>query len=171
VKKALTNAGLFEAAIMPMERKGKLPYKPMRPSGWMIRKILKEMEGLGASNNRRVRAVAEYVEQLRTVDANKIQIPAEIIKNPQPLVRMPIFVKDQIVADGLIDELTQKGVYVGKWYRPALFPGVDDVKIYNYEPESLPTSEDLVARVVNLPTDVNVAEAKKIAKIVVETLA
>ena len=170
MKRKLTNAGLFEAAIVPMERKGKLPYRPMKPSAWMCRKILLAMEGLSDEEKRRVAVVRKYIEGLAGL-ADKLEIPAEVVKKPQPLVRFPFFVGKGYDADAVVGELTERGVYAGKWYRPALFPGVDDKRIYKYKPGSLPVSEDLVTRVVNLPVNVSLAEAEKIIELVKEVLA
>jgi hypothetical protein len=59
--------------------------------------------------------------------------------------------------------LRAQGIYAGHWYRPALFPGVEDPTAYGYEPGTLPITEDVIARIVNLPTDVSPERAREIA--------
>jgi hypothetical protein len=68
----------------------------------------------------------------------------------------------------VLSALADAGFYGGRWYRPALFPGADDPAAYGYAPgdPSLATSEDLVARVVNLPTDVDLDTARRIVDLV-----
>ena len=72
----------------------------------------------------------------------------------------------------MVDGLSQRGVYAGRWYRPALFPGALDAAVYGYAPGDprLAVSEDLVARLVNLPTNVSEERAREIVGHVRELL-
>ena len=81
----------------------------------------------------------------------------------QPLVRFPVLVHPDKDADAITKSLRAQGIYAGAWYRPGLFPGVDDPAQYNYLPGTLPVTEDVIARIVNLPTDVTPERAREIA--------
>ncbi len=82
----------------------------------------------------------------------------------QPLVRYPVLVPAGVDAAAVVTRaLRAQGIYAGTWYRPALFPGVADPATYNYEPGTLPVTEDVIARIVNLPTDVTPERAREIA--------
>jgi dTDP-4-amino-4,6-dideoxygalactose transaminase len=59
-------------------------------------------------------------------------------------------------------------MYIGKWYRPLFFPGVKDYSAYNYRVGSCPVAEDVSARIVNLPTDLNTTA--KVAKEIADAL-
>ena len=115
----------------------------------------------------RVKACAVYLRKLK----GKIEIPA-LVDGTQPLVRMPLYVPQGRGAEDLFSAVRAAGFYPGRWYRPALFPGPDNPKIYNLDPElsDLPVTKDLVSRALNLPTDVNEAQAEKIADVVLEWL-
>ena len=160
---ALTRYGLFEPAIAPVERRGGLAYAPLAPSPWMVRQIVRELPSLDAVQARRAAATAEYAHEL----AGLVQIPAAI-GDDDALVRFPFFAADTPTAERLITTLSAAGVYAGRWYRPALFPGAEDPAVYGYTPGdgTLTTTEDLIARVVNLPTGVDVSRAREIAALV-----
>jgi len=159
----LTRIGAFEPPIATVERRGGLAHEPMRPSAWVTARIVGALPSLGGDEARRAEVVAEYVRAL----AGVVEIPAAI-GDGLPLVRFPFFAPDGVTAERVIDSLAAAGYYPGRWYRPALFPGVDDPAVYGYVPGdgSLAVTEDLIARVVNLPTTVDVVRARRIADVV-----
>jgi dTDP-4-amino-4,6-dideoxygalactose transaminase len=161
LRSGLTGAGLFEPAVAPVEGRAALAHRPMRPSRWMLAQIEAALPGLDATEQRRAAAVAQYVRELSGV----VELPAAIGAGA-PLVRFPFFAADADAATRTVDALTAAGVYAGRWYRPGLFPGVEDPRAYGWTPGSLPVTEDLIARVVNLPTAVEPAEARRIAALV-----
>lgn len=161
LRSALTGIGLFEPAVAPVEGRAALAHPPMRPSRWMLAQIEAALPGLVATEERRAAAVAEYVREL----AGVVEVPAAIGERA-PLVRFPFFAADAAAATRTVDALSAAGVYAGRWYRPGLFPGVEDPEAYGWTPGTLPVTEDLIARVVNLPTAVDAAEARRIAGIV-----
>lgn len=161
LRSALTALGLFEPAVAPVEGRAALAHRAMRPSPWMLAQIEAALPGLDATRERRSAAVAEYVRELGGV----VEIPAAVGERA-PLVRFPFFAADAQAAARTVDALTAAGVYAGRWYRPGLFPGVEDPRAYGWTPGTLPVTEDLIARVVNLPTAVDAAEARRIAGLV-----
>jgi dTDP-4-amino-4,6-dideoxygalactose transaminase len=166
-RRVLTGIGAFEPAVAPVEGRGRLPYRPMRPSPWMTRQVAAALPDLEAVERRRGEVVAEYQRLL----AGTVEVPASI-RPGDPLVRWPLFAADGDAAKRIIESLRAAGVYAGSWYRPALFPGVEDPAVYGYTPgdPGLATSEDLVARVVNLPTTGDAAGARRAAEVVLRAV-
>lgn len=164
---ALAAAGAFDPPIAPVERRGGLAARPGAPSAWMVGQIAGHLPSLGDVEERRAEVVAEYVRALRGV----VEIPAGVGEG-RPLVRFPFFAPDGGTAERVIAAVSAAGSYPGRWYRPALFPGVEDPAVYGYAPGdgALSTTEDLIDRVVNLPTGVEVAEARRIADVVRATI-
>ena len=163
VRGALTAVGAYEPAIAPVENRGGLAHPPQRPSAWVVDRMVDALRSSGDTEARRADTVAEYVRGLSGV----VEVPAGIGERA-PLVRFPFFAPDAATADRLLAELTAAGFYVGKRYRPALVPGPGDPAVYEYTPgdDALATTEDLVARVVNLPTTVGVATARRLVEAV-----
>lgn len=162
-RRTLTALRAFEPAVAPVEGRGGLPYPPMRPSAWVTRQIAAALPHLDEVERRRGAAVAEYGRAL----AGVVEVPSAIGPD-DPLVRWPFFAADGPAAVRTLDALRAAGVYAGSWYRPALFPGVVDPAVYGYTPgdRRLATSEDLVARVVNLPTTGGADQARRVAEVV-----
>jgi hypothetical protein len=87
-------------------------------------------------------------------------------KTGQPLVRFPFLVPPGVDPEAVIVGLRAKGVVEGRWYRPALFPGVADPAMYGYTPGAAAhaVTEDVIARIVNLPTSVPPDQARRTAR-------
>ncbi len=166
-RRMLTALGAFEPAVAAVEGRGRLPYRAMRPSPWMTRRMAAALADLAEVERGRGALVAEYQRLL----AGAVEVPGSV-RPGDPLVRWPFFAADGPTARRILQALTAAGIYAGSWYRPALFPGVEDPTVYGYRPgdPGLAISEDLVERVVNLPTGGDVAEARRAAEIVL-TLA
>ena len=166
-RKALVATGILEPAIAPVETRGGLNHPPLAPSASVIAQIAQALPGLDATEKRRAAAVAIYREQL----ADLVQIP-ESATVTSPLVRLPFFVADPSDAEPTVQKLTAAGHYAGRWYRPALFPGAASAAEYHYTPgdPALARTEDLIARIVNLPTDVAPDAAAAAAGVLRESL-
>ncbi|MDO8107899.1 DegT/DnrJ/EryC1/StrS family aminotransferase [Isoptericola sp. b441] len=160
---ALTTAGIFEPAIAPVEVRGGLPYRPMAPSVWVSAQVAGALRTLDGVERTRGAAVAAYLHEL----AELVDVPGGV-RGAAPLVRFPFFASDGATAEQLVAALSRQGVYAGRWYRPALFPGVADPDRYGYDPSdpALTTTHLLVERVVNLPTRVGESEAARISALV-----
>ena len=86
-------------------------------------------------------------------------------------MRLPLFVNgapSDNQAERLFSFLREKGYYPGRWYRPALFPGVKDYELYNLDPEfsNLPNTKYLIESAINLPTQESIARAQEIVALV-----
>ncbi|WP_265447721.1 DegT/DnrJ/EryC1/StrS family aminotransferase [Flexivirga meconopsidis] len=167
-RSTLTRARLFEPPISAEETRAGLDYEPMAPTPWMVRQIAEQLPRLDQVQRGRAAAVAEYLDELGDV----VTVPASIDR-AQPLVRFPFFVPDFVDADDVVRAVTDAGFYAGRWYRPALFPGTTEPAAYGYSPgdPALAVSEDLIARVVNLPTTVDPAGARRAADVVRRALS
>lgn len=162
-RRALAAARVFEPAIAPVEVRGGLPYPPMAPSDWVSAQAAAALRRLDEVEAARSAVVATYLREL----AGLVEVPGAVGAGA-PLVRFPFFAADGAAAERLVEELTRQGVYAGRWYRPALFPGAADPAVYGYDPDDpgLATTRDLVDRVVNLPTRVTEVEAVRVAALV-----
>lgn len=163
----LAQWGVFESPIVPSETRGRQPHQPSRISQYAAGAARASLEQLDSIENQRSAAVAVYVRELNEA----VQLPVAVTvdgqgQSAQPLVRMPVFVPEHIDAERVFSALAQHNVRPGRWYRPVLFPGAQDNAVYHYEPGATQhrATEQLVARVVNLPTNVSEAEALRIAQ-------
>ncbi len=167
-RKVLTKVQLFDPPIAPAELEGAQGSPvPLAPTPWVARQMLRALGGLRATENTRSNAVASYVELL----SGEVEFPAAITGGA-PLVRFPFFVAEGEDVEAVFDRLRAEGVYAGRWYRPALFPGVADPARYNWDPAAhrFPITEDLIARVVNLPTSETIEESERVARALLSIL-
>ena len=167
VRDVLTATGACDPPVAPVERRGRLAAPASAPSPWVVAQMGAALPSLADVEAGRAAAVREYVRAL----AGAVQVPAAVGAG-RPLVRFPFFASDAAAAERIFAAVSAAGFYAGRWYRPALFPGVVDPAAYGYVPGdgSLETTEDLIERVVNLPTGVDVADARRIADIVLSTI-
>ncbi|MCI1984249.1 MAG: DegT/DnrJ/EryC1/StrS family aminotransferase [Bifidobacteriaceae bacterium] len=163
--------GLMEPAIVPLEQKGGLPYASLQPSEWINHEAVKGLAGLDSSMTARRNAVALYLSELAGVtDAGKLSIPSAVTAS-DPLLRFPLFVRDEATAQRVLAEVRKAGWFAEPWYRPALFPGsLDDAANGIDEAAKTPVSTRLIAGAVALPTDLDTAATKKICQIVIRSL-
>ncbi|WP_448629312.1 DegT/DnrJ/EryC1/StrS family aminotransferase [Cellulomonas soli] len=163
LRSLLTRARLFDPAIAPVELRGGLAHPPLRPSAWVVAQMAARLPGLEQDETRRAQAVEVYLREL----GDLVEVPAAVGPD-SALVRFPFFASDAQAAERVLDALARGGVYAGRWYRPALFPGVSDPALYGYTPGdgTLAVTEALIERVVNLPTGVDVERARHVAALV-----
>ena len=166
LRKRLIGTDRFLAPIVPQEQQGQLDRIPCLPSKWAAEQALAHLENIDQIRQRRQQVQHIYQERL----TRKLQIPADI-KESQTLVRFPIFVSGddrEAKAEELFSFLRTRGYYPGRWYRPALFPGVKDYDLYNLDPElsDLPNTKRLIAGAINLPTQESVPRAQEIVSLV-----
>jgi dTDP-4-amino-4,6-dideoxygalactose transaminase len=90
-----------------------------------------------------------------------LTIPGDI-QLTDALTRFPLLCDTPHHADELFAKLAERHLHPGKWYRPTLFPGPINPATYNYDPEACPVAESLSARILNLPTNISLAQAKEI---------
>ncbi|WP_311589280.1 DegT/DnrJ/EryC1/StrS family aminotransferase [Varibaculum massiliense] len=166
LRKSLIKNDRFLAPIIPWEQQGKLDRLPALPSKWVAAQALAQLKNIEDTRRRRQQVQHIYQEKL----TRRLQIPAEI-RDSQALVRFPLFVNgapSDNQAERLFSFLREKGYYPGRWYRPALFPGVKDYDLYNLDPElsDLPNTKRMIASAINLPTQESVPRAQEIVSLV-----
>jgi dTDP-4-amino-4,6-dideoxygalactose transaminase len=153
-RRILLKSKMFRSPIVPMEQKA-VNYEPaQRPRGWQIKLVLSSLEALNKNTEHRAELTQIYNDKLGNDSWSGLA-----------LLRYPVLAKTPQQAEKLFAELKGKGMPVGKWYRPLFFPGIADYNMYSYSPGSCPVAEDISARIINLPTGLNIkAElAKEIA--------
>ena len=151
VGRALEKTQLYSPAVAQAEREGRLAHGAVGASGWVVDEAIQALTQLPAIEAKRAAATSAYSDALGGDFGG------------QPLVRFPVLVPPRKDADAITKSLRAQGIYAGAWYRPGLFPGVEDPAKYNYLPGTLPGTEDVIARIVNLPTDVTPDRAREIA--------
>ena len=151
VGRALEKTKLYSPAVAHAEREGRLAHGAVGSTAWVDGKAAEALAQLPAIEARRLAATDAYAAALGGDLAG------------QPLVRYPVLVPEGVDAAAVVTGLRAQDIYAGTWYRPALFPGVADPATYNYLPGTLPVTEDVIARIVNLPTDVTPERAREIA--------
>ncbi len=167
VRKGLVKAGIFQPAVSRAETNGRLEHSSRTASRWMIASIATALDDLPGSVERRTLAVEAYVDEL----GERVHIPAAA-KAGQPLVRFPFLVPAGVDPDAVIAGLRATEVVAGSWYRPALFPGAVNPATYGYTPgdPAHAATENVIARIVNLPTAVGPERARSIARQALELI-
>ena len=151
VGRALQRLRLFSPPVAQPEREGRLAHEAVTAGDWVERRAVEALAQLPAVEERRLAAVNAYAQELGAGPSG------------QPLVRFPVLAEPGADADAMARTLREQGIYAGSWYRPALFPGVADPAVYHWRPGTLPVTDDVIARIINLPTDVTVERAREIA--------
>lgn len=159
VRDTLARLRLFEAAITPLERRGKNSGTPARPSNWILQRIVDELNVYDANLAGRQAATQAYLSAFGERD--DFTIPAGIVPDGV-YTRFPVLCRTAKQASALFTRLAKQGLHPGKWYRPTLFPGPADQALYSYDPTLCPVAEDISARIVNLPTNVSPERIKEI---------
>jgi dTDP-4-amino-4,6-dideoxygalactose transaminase len=85
-----------------------------------------------------------------------------------PCVRFPFLCKDTKTRNNLRTYLESRGIYVGDWYDPVIYPESTDLEAFGYEDEMCPYAEQVSGKILNIPTGMNVCykDAKIMAEIV-----
>lgn len=160
--------GSFDAAISPEEQRGHVSHEPCQPGEWIASRALEALEGLDAQEALRREAVTEYVRSLADTG---VALPAAVCAGPaQPLLRLPVFLADSGRSEALLASVRAAGHYAVPWYRPLLFPGVEDPAAYGFDGgmEGLPVTERLSRGPVALPCDVTPEQARQLATLAAE---
>ena len=163
----LVRIGSFDPPIAHAELEGRLAYGAAAATGWIHAGVAEALGHLQANEQQRAGAVAAYVEEF----GDRVEIP-DGAKTGQPLVRFPFLVPPGVDPEAVIVGLRANGVVEGRWYRPALFPGVADPAVYGYTPGEAGNvvTEDVIARIVNLPTSVPPDQARRTARQALELI-
>lgn len=169
LRKRLTSSGKLEPAVAPTELAGAVSGEPACPDAWVCETALGALASLDANERQRVEAVAAYGEALREVPG--VTVPAAALAaDAGPLLRFPVFMRDEKTADAVVSAVCAAGHYTVAWYRTPLAPGITDAAAfgvgegYGNWPQTMWACE----RAVSLPTDVTPEDARAIARIVAE---
>ncbi len=168
----LSACGLFDPAVAEVERRGGLPYEPVRPSAHVCEKALAGLATLGQNEENRTAVTAVYRERLQNVKG--VEIPAAALEgDPQPLLKFPILVADTDIADCVIEAVCSAGYFTSAWYRPELTPGVLDASAYSvpHDRSNLAQNDDFIARVATLPTNIPLAAADSVVDAVLSVVS
>lgn len=167
LKSSLTARRLFEPPISPEEVQGALPHPASKPSGWMLKEILSQLQLIDVVRAQRCSAVRSYLEATANSDA---LVPADIIPD-QPLVRFPIFAPTAGAAERAIEAVNSAGFFAGHWYRPLLFPGTTDESFaFTPDDEHLPVTRSLSERAVNFQTNQPPQTCRRIAATAISSI-
>ena len=162
LRHALIAAKLLEPAIAPVELAGGLASPPLGMGKWVARRASAALSG--DLFTQRAAATAAYLQEFSSHP--EIQVPGAITSD-MPLLRFPIFLASNETAERVIKKVKKAGFYATDWYRPALYPGIDDDAAYHLDIAKLPITTGLIDRVANLPTNVDPETARIIANIVI----
>ncbi|WP_062070463.1 DegT/DnrJ/EryC1/StrS family aminotransferase [Demequina sediminicola] len=171
MRAGLTRAGLFEPAVAPSEQAGELAHSDLAASDWVQGHMAEHLPQLGTLEQSRRASVAVYLETLSDLVPAGVAI-VDADGALQPLIRLPLLVPAGVDADAVVADLRGRGVYAGSWYRPALFPGATDPSSYGYDPSdpAVAVTEDVISRIVNVPTGRDAHETAAIAAHVREAI-
>lgn len=133
IRSFLIGTGLFEPAIMPDELKGKNHDTPSMPSTFMLKEMVKGLQSYETIFKKRSAAAAIYQAELPEAFKAARNTPDDYAP-----VRFPLLCSSAAESERLFNALRAAGHYSGKWYQPTLFPGVAEVKKYNYDKELYP---------------------------------
>lgn len=150
LRRLASDLRVFVSPIMPVEYKGRNFGRAERLSGGVLRRLDKSLRSYEAVVAHRQEVSSIYQGGLASAD---IELPQTGVL---PYVRYPLLCRTPEVAESLFALLAARGFGVGKWYRPVLFPGADDLTAYAYNSESSPMAEEVAARIINLPTGRNI---------------
>ncbi|MDO5746139.1 MAG: DegT/DnrJ/EryC1/StrS family aminotransferase [Actinomycetaceae bacterium] len=169
----LTKMRLFLPVIADKELYGRQPHQPYAIFPWASSRVLEALMELDYNEAQRREAVKIYSEVLE----GSADIPL-CITDLSPLTRFPLYVTEhhmetQRDPETVFERLKAAGHYPGRWYRPALFPGVKDDNAYNFDPKmmDLPSTKSLIDRAINLPTCVDADTARNIAQLTKQILS
>ncbi|MFT8650470.1 MAG: DegT/DnrJ/EryC1/StrS family aminotransferase [Bifidobacterium psychraerophilum] len=163
----LTRVGLYEPPIANVERRGGLGYEPLRPTPWIEMTVLRSLRSLEANEGKRSASVKLLRESLG--GSTVVSIPEQVMAGePQPLLRFPVFAASTDLAERIIAALRSTGVYAERWYRPELFPGVENPDAYHvpHDRAHLKVTDELVAGAISIPTDLNPEQVNAVAAII-----
>ncbi|MBP3894324.1 MAG: DegT/DnrJ/EryC1/StrS aminotransferase family protein [Atopobiaceae bacterium] len=156
--------GSFEPAIAQGEMAGEVAHEPMRMDAWSCEQVIGPLEALPTSLDLRVAALDTYAREL--ADVHGVKVSRTLVGSGQPLLRLAVNLPTNKEADDAIAGIAAAGLYAVPWYRPLLYPGVSDPRIYGYDGSlgTLPNTAALTRGTVALPCDLSPARVHDVAK-------
>lgn len=172
LRHGLARVQLFEPVVSAEELRGGIARTPMRLSAPLCRKVLQAFDVLDSTM--RQRQAATEIMRAGLTDCPGVTVMGAAATGPvQPLLRLPISVRDSVVSDRVISAVRAAGYYTEPWYRPGLYPGVPDERLYQVPADhaGLARTDSIIDRITALPTDRTPDEAEDIVRIVREVCA
>lgn len=77
------------------------------------------------------------------------------------LLRYPLSVNNR---DQLLEKLANKNIFLGNWYEQVVAPKALDLDRVGYKIGSCPIAEELCKKIINLPTNIPLSEAKRVVR-------
>jgi dTDP-4-amino-4,6-dideoxygalactose transaminase len=123
--------------------------------GLLLRRQLKKSQII---NKKRKEAVNFYLKNL------KLNLNSQALNFylNQPLIRFPVIVKNR---DKILKFFAKRGIYLGKWYDQPIAPKSLPLDKVGYQIGSCPNAEQICQQIINLPTNINLYQARKILKL------
>ncbi len=150
------NSFLFPLEITQKEKNGQLDqslhYQYPNALAYLLLNQIKKSE---KTNRKRLETTHFYQKELSFPKTNDV------------LIRFPYFVKNP---KKFIEIMKKKDIYLGRWYEQVVAPKDFPLNVTGYQKGSCPTAEKVCHSIVNLPTNIDLADAKKIVKILKENL-
>jgi dTDP-4-amino-4,6-dideoxygalactose transaminase len=104
----------------------------------------------------RSKIVDYYTHHIQTVNGRQV--------TSNPLIRYPILAENR---EHILKKARQYNVFLGDWYNQAVAPKNIDLDRVEYKHGSCPAAETICKKIINLPTNISLDEAKKVVKILV----
>lgn len=175
LRTALARVGLFEFAVSPAEQRGGMS-DPALPDAWIVNRMRGSLDGYERGLDARRRMVDVYRSMLPLAPlgapaAKALECPAAVLAGEsQPLLAFPVYLADEERATAAVAALRSAGFYARAWYRPLLFPGVDDAAAYHVDPAArYPMCERCSQGAVLLPVDLDEERTRAAARVLCET--
>jgi len=146
---------------------------PRKLANALSRVVLSELDDLEENINHRREITRIYTKGF--VDCRQIRIYGGAangtVETDEPsvaCVRFPIVCRSSAKRAELRKILENAGFYIGDWYDPVVYPDSTDLEAMKYSGGSCPDAESVAARILNLPTGMNISVegAKMIAGII-----
>jgi dTDP-4-amino-4,6-dideoxygalactose transaminase len=170
--KFLKSIGLLNMGFYRGELIGKKPSSyPRKLPNALSRVALDQLEKLSQIIKHRRKISALYTNEL-----SETPIAANLDKifkdQSYPLVRFPLVFSNSKVKENVYNELISKGVYVGDWYNPVIYPESSDLDCMMYQQGMCPKADSISKRIINLPTGLTISPeyASEITKIILDQI-
>lgn len=176
VRSALAHAGLFEFPVDPVEQRGGMS-APILPDAWVYRHMSDALNGYEQSLDVRRRLTDIYrfelpLAPLTTSATQPLECPDLVLSDKtQPLLAFPVYLANEGLAAKAVRTLRAAGVYARAWYRPLLFPGVEDTSMYHVDASiRYPVCERCSRGAVLLPVDLDEERTRAAARLLRESV-
>ncbi len=117
--------------------------------------LLHQLKKFNKINQNRQKIVNFYQKHFK----NMFQVTRSTLCFNQPLIRYPLLVKNR---DLVMETMAKKSIFLGNWYTQPVAPEDVNLERVGYRKGSCPIAEKTCQEIINLPTNVDLNNAKKI---------